>query len=252
MEIKEILLLHHSHLDVGYTHSQPILWELQHEYIDQVVDWLERTENLRDGARPKWTCEATEPVRQWLAKSSLHDVGRFKKLCHDGRVGLSAMRWHTTSLSSRDGLERLLAGKRLLEEAIGIKIATACQHDVNGIPWPLADVLLDSGVDFFVMGINCHLGRAVKPRPGMFLWEAPSGRTIRVWNGNHYTMFDQILNSWDDSVDRMAESWGKYSKHLERLGYPFDFFYLTSTCAPVMWDNAPNNPVSARPHSALE
>ena len=92
------------------------------------------------------------------------------------------------------------------------------------------------------MGINSHLGRAVQPRPGMFLWKAPSGRTLRVWNGNHYTMFDQLLNAWDDSVERMAESWAAYAKHLDGLGYPYDFFYLTSTCSPVMWDNAPNNP----------
>jgi len=92
------------------------------------------------------------------------------------------------------------------------------------------------------MGINSHLGRAVRPRPGMFLWEAPSGRTLRVWNGNHYTMFDQLLNAWDDSVERMAESWEAYARHLDGVGFPLDFFYLTSTCSPVMWDNAPNNP----------
>lgn len=242
MAIKEILLLHHSHLDVGYTHSQPILWELQHEYIDQVLDWLEQTEDLPGGARPKWTCEATEPVRQWLARSPISNVDRFIKHCRSGRLGLSALRWHTTTLANRAGLERLLHGKGYLEALLGSKISTACQHDVNGIPWPLADVLLDEGVDFFVMGINSHLGRAVLPRPGMFRWEAPSGRTLRVWNGNHYTMFDQLLNAWDDSVDRMAESWATYARHLDNLGYPFDFFYLTSTCSPVMWDNAPNNP----------
>lgn len=240
--IKEILLLHHSHLDVGYTHSQPILWELQHEYIDQVLDWLDQTEGLPDGARPKWTCEATEPVQQWLSQAFLPDVGRFIKHCSAGRVGLSALRWHTTALANRAGLERLLKGKSGLEKLVGSKISTACQHDVNGIPWPLADILLDHGVDFFVMGINSHLGRAVQPRPGMFLWEAPSGRKLRVWNGNHYTMFDQLLNAWDDSVDRMADGWEAYARHLDTLGYPFDFFYLTSTCSPVMWDNAPNNP----------
>ena len=242
MAIKEILLLHHSHLDVGYTHSQPILWELQNEYIDQVLDWLEETEGLPDGARPKWTCEATEPVRRWLEQSPPSQVERFVRQCRSGRLGLSALRWHTTSLANRAGLERLLNGKRELEQLVGVSISAACQHDVNGIPWPLADVLLDGGVDFFVMGINSHLGRAVQPRPGMFLWEAPSGRRLRVWNGNHYTMFDQLLYSWEDSVDRMAEGWETYVRHLESIGYPHDFFYLTTTCSPVMWDNAPNNP----------
>src|SRR5216683_1631457 len=108
LKIKEILLLHHSHLDVGYTHSQPILWELQHEYLGQVLDWLEQTENLPDGARPKWTCEVTEPVRRWLTRSSEKDVKRFIKLYQKGRIGVSALRWHTTALSNRAGLERLL------------------------------------------------------------------------------------------------------------------------------------------------
>lgn len=242
MAIKEILLLHHSHLDVGYTHSQPILWELQNEYIDQVLDWLEQTADLPEGARPKWTCEVTEPVRRWLARSSKVDKERFSRLCRSGRLGVAALRWHTTALANRAGLERLLDGKKELEQLAGAKIQTACQHDINGIAWPLADVLLDGEVDFFVMAVNIHLGRAIKPRPGMFLWEAPSGRKLRVWNGNHYTMFDQLLNVWDNSVDRMAEGWNAYARQLEVLGYPYDFFYLTSTCSPIMWDNAPNNP----------
>lgn len=240
--ISDILVVHHSHLDVGYTHSQPVFWRLQNEYIDQVLDWLEATADLPAGARPKWTCEASEPVLRWLAKASTADVARFVSLHRAGRLGVSALRWHTTPLAGRAGLERLLAGKCELEELLGTRIPVACQHDVTGVAWPLADVLLDAGVDFFVMAINIHLGRAVQPRPGMFLWEAPSGRTLRVFNGNHYTMFDQLLHTWDDSVDRMREGWGAYEARLREMGYPFDFAYLTSTCSPVMWDNAPPNP----------
>jgi alpha-mannosidase len=240
--ITEILVVHHSHMDIGYTHSQPLFWELQSEFLYQALDWLEATAGMPDGARPKWTCEAGEPLRRWLAKTGAADRARFVALHQQGRIGVSALRWHTTPLADRNGLERLLAGKAELESLLGTRIPVACQHDVTGVPWPLADVLLDAGVDFFVMAINIHLGRAVKPRPGMFLWEAPSGRTLRVFNGNHYTMFDQLLNAWDDSVERMKEGWEIYQKRLEQLGYPLDFVYLTSTCSPVMWDNAPPNP----------
>ncbi len=155
---------------------------------------------------------------------------------------MSALRWHTTPNVDRAGLQRLLNGKAELESLLDSKIQVACQHDVNGVPWPLADVLLDAGVDFFVMAINTHLGNAVKPRPGMFLWEAPSGRSLRVFNGNHYTMFDQLLWAWDDSVERMRDGWHDYAARLGELGYPLDFVYLTSTCSPIMWDNAPPNP----------
>jgi len=241
-EIDEILVLHHSHLDVGYTHSQPILWQLQTDFITEAIDWLEATAQLAGGARPKWTCEATEPVLRWLRKASSTDVSRFVALCREGRIGLAALRWHVSALVDRDGLKRLLRGKNELESLIGQPIRVACQHDVNGIAWPIVDELLDAGVDLFVMGINIHLGQAVRPRPGMFDWQAPSGRTLRVFNGNHYTMFDQLFNAWDDSTEQMAQGWKNYTQHLEKINYRLPFVYLTSTCSPIMWDNAPPNP----------
>jgi alpha-mannosidase len=240
--IEEILLLHHSHLDVGYTHSQPILWELQNEFISQAIDWLEDTESMPEGARPKWTCEVTEPVLRWFDRAPQDDIDRFTRLHRQGRIGLGAMRWNTASLVDRAGLRRLLDGKAELEQLLGSPIRVAAQHDVDGVPWPLADELLDAGVDLFVMAINPHLGRAVGPRPGMFMWEAPSGRKLRVFNGNHYTMFDQLLLAWDDSVDRMVEGWATVTKRLQDIDYGLDFVYLTTTASPVLWDNAPPNP----------
>jgi alpha-mannosidase len=240
--VEEILLLHHSHLDVGYTHSQPIVWELQLEYLSQAVDWLEQTADLPEPSRPKWTCEATEPVRRWLAAASEHEIDRFTSLVHQGRIGLSALRWHVTANIDRAGLERLIEGKRELEQRFRTSIRVACQHDVNGVPWPLADVLIDHDIELYVAAINPHLGRAVQPRPGVFNWEAPSGRALRVFNGHAYTMFDQLLYAWDDSVDRMAAGWRELESRLLECGYSLPFVYLTSTCSPVMWDNGPPNP----------
>lgn len=240
--VEEILVLHHSHLDVGYTHSQPILWELQTEYIDQALDWLERTADLPEAHGPKWTCEATEPVLRWMRRASAEDAARFQRLHREGRIGLGALRWHTAGLADREGLRRLLDGKDELEDFLGGPIRVACQHDVNGVTWEMADILIDAGVDLLVMAVNVGLGHALESRPGMFDWEAPSGRRLRVFNGHHYTMFDQLLYAWEDSVDRMAEGWAELDAHLERKGYALPFVYLTSTASPVMWDNAPPNP----------
>ncbi|MDQ0893993.1 glycoside hydrolase family 38 N-terminal domain-containing protein [Agromyces ramosus] len=242
LTIDEILVLQHSHLDVGYTHSQPIVWELQKEFITQALDWLERTGDLPDDSRPKWTCEATEPVYRWLKEATPADARRFRRLFAAGRIGIGALRWHAGGLADRAGLRRLLDGKDELEQFLGGPVQVACQHDVNGVSWPMSDLLLEAGVDLLVMGVNPYLGRPLDSRPGMFLWETPSGQQLRVFNGHHYTMFDQNFYSWEDSVDRMAEGWAELSSHLTRRGYGLDFVYLTSTASPVMWDNAPPNP----------
>src|SRR5258708_21333508 len=133
--IDEILLFHHSHLDAGYTDSEPILWELQQESLTQVVNWLEDTvSDFEGGAAAKWTCEATEPVLRWIDRSPQDLIDRFFALCRTGRIGLTALRWHTTALADAASLRRLLDGKRRLEAASGLPIPVACPFDARGVP----------------------------------------------------------------------------------------------------------------------
>jgi alpha-mannosidase len=240
--LREILVLHHSHLDVGYTHSQPVAWELHREYIDQALDLLDATAGWPDdGSRPKWTCEVTAPVLKWLETVSGADVERFRAHVRAGRLSVGAMRFNITPLMDAGQLRRQLEPVAGLRAKLGAPIRAAHQHDINGVPWPLADVLLDHGVDLLTMAVNRHLGNHVRPRPGVFRWRAPSGRELRVLNGNHYTMFDQILLTWERSLDAMRKGLDDYTRHLDGIGYPHDFLYLTTTAAPEMWDNSPPN-----------
>lgn len=241
MKIKEILVLHHSHLDVGYTHSQPILWEMQREYLDLALDFLDATADYPAQSLPRWTCEVTSPIIRWLETASAHNIARFARYLQAGRIGISGFEYNTTPLCSAEQLARQLYPAQILRERFAITINTVNQHDVNGVPWSMVDVMLDAGIELFIMAINMHFGGAAANRPCVFRWQAPSGRELLVMNGNHYTMFDQLLYSWDHSIERMQQGLAEYHEVLDAIAYPHDFLYLTTTNPPQMWDNAPPN-----------
>jgi alpha-mannosidase len=246
MQIKEILVLHHSHLDIGYTHSQPILWEMQREYLDLALRFLDQTADWPEHSLPRWTCEMTSPVVRWLRTATPEQTDRFAAYLREGRIGISAMEYNTTPLCTAEQLARQLYPARALRERFGATINTLNQHDINGIPWSMVDLMIDDGIELFIMAINNHFGGTAVERPSVFRWEGPSGRSILVMNGAHYTMFDQLLYSWEDSVPRMQEGLVEYLEVLEQKQYPHDFIYLTATNPPAMWDNSPPNMQVAR------
>src|SRR5260370_34206455 len=101
--IDEILLFHHSHLDVGYTHSQPILWELQQEYLTQVVTWLEDTAgDFAAVAAPKWACGGTQPALRRSHRAPQGPIARVFALGPNGAIGMAAARLHPTARRDAD------------------------------------------------------------------------------------------------------------------------------------------------------
>jgi alpha-mannosidase len=238
---KEVLILHHSHFDVGFTHPQPVVWELQKEFIDQALGMLDATAGYPEASRPRWTCEVTEPLLRWVATASPTEKERLARYVRTGRLGISAWQYNTTPLCSAEELARQLYGARRLREQLGAKINTAHVHDVTGLPWTVVDLLLDADVELLVMGINLHLGGTPMPRPMVYRWKGPGGREILVMNGEHYSMFDQWTENHTGDVQKVREGLGKYLRHLESMNYPLDFIYLTATCAPHAYDNSPPN-----------
>jgi len=239
MQIKEILVVHHSHLDVGYTHTQPIVWELHREFIDQALELLEATAAWDEPSAPKWTIEVTAQVQKWLESADEEAIARLKRFIAQGRIGLSGLEFNTTPLCSAEQFVKQLEPVKKMRLLLGADIRTANQHDVDGIPWSAVDLLADAGIELLIMAVNIHLGGPVAKRPSVFRWQGPSGREILVMNGAHYTMFDQLLYTWENSIERMQEGLAHYLEHLEAMAYAHDFIYLTTAATPVCWDNSP-------------
>ena len=239
---KEVLILHHSHVDVGYTHPQSMYWELQKGYLDAALDLLDRTDRWPDDlSRPRWTAEATAPVVRWLQTAPAKDIARLKKHLKAGRFGISGFEYNTTPLSSAEGLARQLYHVRTLREQLGADIRTVNQHDVTGLPWGAVDLLLDSRIELLIMAINLHLSGTPMPRPAVYRWRGPSGRELLVMNGEHYSMFDQWCDPSSRNLETVQAGLEKYLRHVKGLKYPYDFVYLSATHAPFMYDNSPPN-----------
>ncbi|MDF2842580.1 MAG: hypothetical protein K0R00_1006 [Herbinix sp.] len=239
-QIKEIWCMHHSHLDIGYTHPQPLLLELQSDYIDQAIDLCVKTADYPEESRFRWTCEATYPLVRWLDTAEADRVNLLKQLIKEGRICVAALPMHTTPGSTAPEMIAMLKDLDLLRERLGAEITTAINHDVNGQPWPLSQILLDSGIDFYLTGINIHFGGIPLPRPSAFRWQTPDNRELLTFLGEHYSLFSQFFFTSEADTKRMQEGILEYVQRLENNGYDRDFVFLTATNPPLYDNNCPD------------
>lgn len=238
--IKEIWCMPHSHLDIGYTHPQPMLLELQVDYLRQALALCEATKEYPEGTRFCWTVEANAVLRKWLETASREELDGLRAAICRGQVCVTALPFHTTPCADANEMVSMLEGLDELRQTLGAEIRVAINHDVNGQPWTLGQLLLDSGVDFYLTGINIHFGGIPFPRPAAFLWEMADGRRLPTWLGEHYSLFSQYLYTEEHSTQRMLEGAEAYADWLEKQGYAKDFAFLTATNPPLYDNNCPD------------
>lgn len=249
---KTIYVMPHSHFDYGYTHPQPMLRELQKDYLDQVIDLCERTENNNEGEAFCWTIEANAVLVDWLKDSSNESVDRLRNLIMNGQIAVTALPYHSTPMANLDELWDLFQDIPFIEKRLDYKIRTAINHDVNGQPWPLAELMLQAGVDFYLTGINVHFGGIPFERPCAFLWETPAGDRLRCFLGEHYSLFSQFAKSEtlptlmakggsdEDIYKHMRQGLAAYEEALAQRTWDQDYYFLTMTNPPLYDNNSPD------------
>jgi alpha-mannosidase len=233
----EVYLLHHSHVDIGYTHVQTEVERKHWQYYKEVIDLARKTADYPAGSAFKWNAEVLWAVESFLKQASPEDEQAFADAVKKGWIGLDALYGNElTALCRPEELVRLVDYARMLRRRFDVTIDTAMITDVPGYTWGIVPVLAQSGVKYFSVGPNRghRIGYTLSAwgdKP--FYWESPSGsEKILCWvAGEGYSFFHS------GRLDG-----GRLFDYLNRLGdseYPYDMVQLRYS---IGGDNGPPDP----------
>ncbi|HAJ36157.1 MAG TPA: hypothetical protein DCL15_10730 [Chloroflexi bacterium] len=225
--IDTLYLVHHSHTDIGYTHDQPIVFDLHARFISEALLLAERFAASDSHGAFRWTVENTYVLNRWLQQATPAEIDRFIAMERAGRIEVTGMFANLTPLLDADELIESLQLVGRLRRDYGFTITSAMNCDVNGENWPLVDLLLDAGIEGFTMAINTHFGGAPLDRPTPFHWQGPSGRTMLAYSGWPY---DQ---GWRFGIGRSFEEfetiwWPRVAQRLDAIDYPLPIVMVQS------------------------
>ncbi len=226
-----VSLVHHTHLDVGYTDRQEVVIKNHLQYLDSVLDLVDQTSAWDDDVRFRWNVEVNWPLERWFACRSQRDKGRMLDAVRAGQVSVGAMslNMHTEACAIEE-LYEMVRFAVDLRTTYGVPVTSAMQTDVPGGVTGLIEVLTDVGVSFLSVAHN-YAGRSVPyliggeklERP--FYWKAPSGKRLLVWHtdtlhGNAY--MEGNIVGLAESFAVAQESFPCYLAALSERPYPFD------------------------------
>jgi len=233
-----VYVLHHTHLDIGYTHVQSEVLERQIAHIRRALELIRRTADYPPEARFRWNPEALWAVDAFLKVAGAEEREAFLAAVRDGSIGLDALYANVlTGLCRPEELFELLRWARRLQSEHDLTIDSAMISDIPGYTWGLVPVLAQSGVRYLSLGPNrAHrVGRTLTAwgdRP--FYWRSPCGQhRVLCWMaGQGYAWFHGTARTTESFGDRTLTSAfdGRrllvYLGQLERADYPYDFLQL--------------------------
>lgn len=182
-----IHIVHHSHLDIGYTDPQPRIRTEQRSYIDSALDLCRATDDWPHDVQFRWTVESRWMVDQWMQTRPSDRVEELMRRIREGRIELSALPFNThLDTCSTDELHEMLRPTLELRERYSVELPSAMQTDVPGQPVGLPHALQEAGVRYLSVAHN-WAGRSMPHHhggddlPRLFRWRSPSGAEVLVW-----------------------------------------------------------------------
>ncbi len=250
---REIRIIHQTHLDIGFTHKQEEVLQVQVGNLRDALRFVEETKDYPEEAQFRFHPEGMWAVEEFMRSATDAEKATFLDACRAGKIHLDVLYAQAmTGMYNDEGLVELMGAAKRFEKDYGIPIVSAMQSDVPGYTWGLVSVLAQCGApylsvgpnwfatgevnDFFkgegIVGKTHRGGRVFRWADQPFWWEGPSGKDkVLFWMpGWGYSGFQ----CGRDEI--MPEKVTAYLNWLDNKNYPYDM---------VMWryavgaDNGP-------------
>lgn len=227
-----IHLIHHTHLDIGYTHTQDEVLDLQIKHLKNAMSIIESNSDNQDGSAFKWNPEITWALIEWLKIAPEAEKNQFIKLVKDRRIGLDGLFGNLlTGLCRPEEMMESFFNKKELEKLTDTTIDSAMITDVPGWNWGFVTALRENGIKYLSIGTNLsdrigHILRDWKDQP--FYWQSPSGEKVLAFvHGKGYSWFHTGMKNTKNLSRKLNPARvSKYLKQLEDNGYPYDTVIL--------------------------
>jgi alpha-mannosidase len=232
--LRELWMLPHSHVDIGYTHLQDEVIGIQITNLLKGMELARASAGNPDGMRFKWNPEAVWVLEHFLARATPAQQAEFVEAVRRGDVGVDGLYANMlTGLCRPEELAQCLWYGARMVDLTGVPVETAAICDVPGWTWGLTTMMGQAGIKYFAIGPNysARIGTIHQWANRPFYWQSPSGREkVLCYVVDNY----HFLGDLEANVRR-------HSERLERADYPYDL-------APMFWvgtwpgggvDNAP-------------
>ena len=233
----QIHLIHQTHLDIGYTHTQEEVLDMQVNNIKNALKEIKRSASYPEEARFKFHPEGMWAVEEFFRTATAQEKKEFLIAARRGDIHMDALYAQAmTGIYTEEELMELMTSAKLFEKKYGIKVDSAIQSDVPGYTWGLATVLAKHGVKYFSGAPNSshRIGHVFEWADQPFYWVSPSGKEkILFWvPGKGYSWFQWgAIGKYDVEDNRLMIRMNKgeilgYLDGLDNEGYPYDMVQL--------------------------
>lgn len=223
----EVHLVHQTHLDIGYTHTQEDVLARQVQSLKDSIQYIDETKDYPEESRFRFHPEGMWAVDEFMRTASDEEKGALIRAAQSRDIHFDGMYAQAmTGMYNDEELFELMAGAARFGKAHGVTIDSAMQTDVPGYTWGLVPALAQNGVRYMTMGPNNghRVGRVYEWADKPFWWESPSGKErVLCWLSG----FGYALWHGRPQGDRVEE--GKIFQILDRLAgkdYPYDLVML--------------------------
>ena len=244
----DLHLIHHTHLDIGYTDHQSDVERLQWRHLEEALRLGEASESFPNEAQFVWNPEGLWAVESYLESHGKDERDRLIEGIRKGWIALDGLFANLLmGIASSEVLMRSMETSRRLSQETGVTIESAMLTDIPGATWGLVPVLAKHGVKYLSIGPNFghrvgYFSRELGDRP--FYWESPSGNErVLTWvSGAGYAWFHSGLG-YANLTNRLDEqNVFKYLDQLNEQAYPYSITHMRYSIGS---DNGPPDPMLA-------